>query len=122
MPYLLINLTKSPFPAAQYHLLNHRSFSCPKIEFSVFNKKKLIKTLIIKMKNDTLSKCPLMIVDESVVTRSLHDDPANFVSVHALLLKSHILSVRSCEPVTIFCESPTNLAAITLPEWPVKVC
>lgn len=92
-----------------------------------------------------LSKCPLMIVDPdpSVVTRSLQLDPANFVSMQALLRRSHTLSVRSWLPVTIFCDSPTNFAAITLPLfernkknlmhhnmdnnlsaylWPVSVC
>ena len=41
---------------------------------------------------------------------------------HALLLRSHILSVRSWLPETTLDGSPRNLAAITFPEWPVRVC
>lgn len=57
-----------------------------------------------------------------VVTRSLQLEPANFVSTHARLRKSHIFNVRSWLPVTTFDGSPKNLAAITFPLWPVKVC
>jgi hypothetical protein len=41
---------------------------------------------------------------------------------HALLLRSQILSVRSWLPETTLDGSPKNLAAITFPEWPVRVC
>jgi hypothetical protein len=41
---------------------------------------------------------------------------------HALLLRSQILSVRSWLPETTLDGSPRNLAAITFPEWPVRVC
>lgn len=80
--------------------------------------------LLVSQKRIFLSKWPLMIVEPapSVVTRSLQLDPANFVSVQALLLKSHIFNVRSWLPVTIFWDSPTNLPAITLPLWPVSEC
>lgn len=71
-----------------------------------------------------LSKWPLMMVDPdpSVVTRSLQLEPANFVSMQARLRKSQIFRVRSWLPVTTLDGSPRNLAAITLPLWPVNVC
>lgn len=81
-----------------------------------------LSELLVSQNLIFLSKCPLIMVDESVVTRSLQLDPANFVSMHALLRKSQIFKVRSCDPVMIFCDSPTNFAAITFPECPVSVC
>lgn len=71
-----------------------------------------------------LSKWPLMMVDPdpSVVTKSLQLEPANFVSMHARFRRSHTFNVRSWLPVTTLDDSPRNLAAITLPLWPVRVC
>lgn len=82
------------------------------------------QSVLVSQKRIFLSKCPLIIVepDPSVVTRSLQLLPANLVSVQARLRRSQILRVRSWLPVTIFVASPTNLAAITLPLWPVNVC
>lgn len=42
--------------------------------------------------------------------------------LHALLLRSHIFKVLSWLPVTTLEGSPRNFAAITFPEWPVRVC
>ena len=44
------------------------------------------------------------------------------VNLQALLWRSQIFSVRSWLPETTLYASPKNLAAITLPLWPVNVC
>lgn len=67
------------------------TFPCTSISFASDSELLVSQNLIF------LSKWPLMMVDPepSVVTRSLQLDPANFVSMHALLRRSHTFNVRS---------------------------
>jgi len=51
-----------------------------------------------------------------------HDLYADVSDLHAVVLTSHNLRVRSWLPETTQCGSLRNLAASTLPLWPVSVC